>query len=89
MEKELAQIASKEERETHIWVDYYNAEVRIFTNVAVVIRRLEKHGFKPTDEELVDGLVYGRTYTLPLKSIGLVAKKGLFYIGSADKDSEE
>lgn len=84
MEGQVMQMATREERETHIWVDYPNGLVKIYTNVATVMNRLEREGIKFTEEEKIDEQVFGRRYELLLKDIGLVSKKRLFFTGGTE-----
>ena len=82
MSKVVMQLALAEERETQILVDYPTREVRIYTNVATVMNRLSRMKINWEHEQYLDGQVFSRCYRLPLKDIGKLAKKGIFYCGT-------
>jgi len=65
----LNQVAPQEDKETHITVDYFNDVVKLYTNAAKVMRRLEKKGVPYTKQTLHDEEVFGRCYELPLKDM--------------------
>ena len=80
------QMALPEERETHINIDYFERKIYVDTNVATVMNRLERKGFKVDYEGKIDGQVFNRQYVLDFKDMSKVAKVGLFSCG---RDGEE
>lgn len=85
----ITQQASLEERETHIHIDYLDRVVYVSTNVAVVMNRMERKGFKVHRERKADGQVFSREYKLDFADMGKVTKVGLFSCGSDGEDGVE
>jgi azurin len=74
----IRQKAIVEDQETDIVIDYEMKRFTIYTNKATVMSRLERMGHKFVTEDTVDGDVYSRTYTFPLKEIGGFVRKNIF-----------
>jgi azurin len=74
----IRQKAIVEDQETDIVIDYEMKRFTIYTNKATVMSRLERMGHKFVTEDTVDGDVYSRTYTFPLKEIGGFLRKNIF-----------
>lgn len=74
----LKQIADIQDTETHISIDYEEKRLRIYTNRATVMNRLERLGYKHTSEDKVDGQTYSRCYEFDTKEIGSFLRTGIF-----------
>ncbi len=74
----IKQIAELQDTETHISIDYEMKKLRIYTNRATVMNRLERLGYKHTDQDTVDGQIYSRTYEFDTKEIGNFLRTGIF-----------
>lgn len=74
----IRQKAILEDQETDIIIDYEMKRFTIYTNKATVMNRLERMGHKFVTEDTVNGDVYSRTYTFPLKEIGGFVRKNIF-----------
>lgn len=73
--KPINQLAMKEETETHINLDYFSKIAKCYTNSAKVMRRLEKKKIPFTEEHLVNGKVFGRSYELPFDDMNVFLSK--------------
>ena len=78
LKNNLKQVALLEDTETHISIDYEMKKLRIYTNRATVMNRLERLGYKHTSEDKVDGEVYSRCYEFGTKEIGSFLRTGIF-----------
>jgi len=74
----LKQIATLEDTETDIVIDYEMKKIRIYTNRATVMNRLERLGYKPTKEDTADGQIYSRSYVFETSEIGNFLRTGIF-----------
>jgi hypothetical protein len=77
-QKGLKQIADLQDTETDIIIDYEMKKLRIYTNRATVMNRLEKLGYKHVTQETVDGEIYSRSYVFDTKEIGSFLRTGIF-----------
>jgi len=77
-QKSLKQIADLQDTETDIIIDYEMKKLRIYTNRATVMNRLEKLGYKHATQETVDGEIYSRSYVFDTKEIGSFLRTGIF-----------
>ncbi len=78
LKNNLKQVALLEDTETHISIDYEMKKLRIYTNRATVMNRLERLGYKHTSEDKVDGQTYSRCYEFDTKEIGSFLRTGIF-----------
>lgn len=74
----IKQIADLQDTETHISIDYEMKKLKIYTNRATVMNRLERLGYKHTSEDKVDGQTYSRCYEFDTKEIGSFLRTGIF-----------
>ncbi|MFA6941916.1 MAG: hypothetical protein WCQ54_13215 [Clostridiaceae bacterium] len=56
------QVIEQESQETNINIDYFEKKVRIYTNKATVMNRMEKAGYKPVEVESMDNKPCSCTY---------------------------
>lgn len=70
-------MALQEEQEANINIDYFEGVVRVYTNRAMVINKINDRGFEPT-YEYVKGEVFGATYTVPMKDISKILSSAVF-----------
>ena len=78
MKKVLRQIALPEETETLILLDYSEHKIKIYSNKATIMRRMEKAGYEHTKQDIVDGEIYSRSYEFDSKDIGKFMRLSLF-----------
>ncbi|MPM32454.1 hypothetical protein SDC9_79016 [bioreactor metagenome] len=78
LEKGLKQVALLEETETHILIDYEARKIRIYTNKATVMNRLERAGCTFKKQEIINGQVYSRSYEFDTKNIGKFLRTSIF-----------
>lgn len=74
----LKQISLFEETETHIVIDYQDKKLRLYTNRATVMNRLERAGYKHIKQDIVDGQVYSRNYVFETSEIGKFLRTSIF-----------
>jgi hypothetical protein len=78
LKNSLKQVALLEDTETQIVIDYEMKKLRIYTNRATVMNRLERLGYGPVKEEKVDGEVFSRSYVFETKDIGNFLRTSIF-----------
>jgi len=74
----LKQISLLEDTETDIVIDYVDKKLRIYTNRATVMNRLERLGYEPVKEDRVDGHIYSRSYVFETSDIGSFLRTSIF-----------
>lgn len=74
----LKQVALFEETETIILLDYFERKIKIYSNKATVMNRLERLGYKPTGEDKVDGEICSRSYEFEADELGNFLRAGIF-----------
>ena len=74
----VSQISNIEDREAHLIFDYDSRTVRLYTNNATVMNRLDKQGIKYYREDYFDGQVYGREYSLPFEKMNPLVSVTLY-----------
>lgn len=74
----LKQISLLEETETHIVIDYQDKKLRLYTNRATVMNRLERAGYKHIKQETVDGQIWSRSYEFDTTEIGNFLRTSIF-----------
>lgn len=78
LKNNLKQVALLEDTETHIAIDYQDKKLRLHTNRATVMNRLERAGYKPNKQDTVDGQVYSRSYVFDTSEIGNFLRTSIF-----------
>lgn len=79
---------SLEEQETHIWIDYFEKKVMIYTSRQPVFNRLKKKLGEPTKVNTVYGKVTSGSWNIDFKdrrAIQVVVKMGIL-IGNFGKE---
>jgi hypothetical protein len=74
----LKQIALPEESETLLLLDYSEHKIKIYSNKATIMRRMEKAGYEHIKQDIVDGEIYSRSYEFDSKDIGKFLRVSLF-----------
>jgi len=74
----LKQVAELVDTETHLNISYEEKKLRIYTNKATVMRRLERYGHKPIKEDTINGEIYSKTYIFDTKDIGNFLRTSIF-----------
>lgn len=74
----LKQAALIEDTETHICIDYEMKKIKIYSNRATVMNRLERLGYNYIEQNTVEGNVYSRSYEFDTKEIGDFLRTGIF-----------
>lgn len=78
LKNSLKQIALLEDTETDIVIDYVEKKLRIYTNRATVMNRLERLGYEHIKEDKVEGQVYSRSYVFDTSDIGNFLRTSIF-----------
>lgn len=78
MKKVLRQVALPEESETLILLDYSEHKIKIYSNKATIMRRMEKAGHPYIKQDIVDGEIYSRSYEFPSKELSKFLRTSLF-----------
>jgi hypothetical protein len=76
--KDMAQIAPREEQETHVHIDYEERQIIIYSNRATVCNRICRLGHEPDILEYENGEVYAMTWRLPTSEVGKFMRTGIF-----------
>lgn len=74
----LPQVATPDDQETHINVDYTDQVVYVYTTMAKVMNRMARREIEYDEQEMVDGEVFSRSYLVSWKDFSKVASVGLF-----------
>lgn len=74
----LPQVSNKEERESHINIDYYNKKIYVYTSNSTVMSRMTRKNIEHCNEDICNGQVYSREYEFSIKELSKVFNVGLF-----------
>ena len=77
-----------EEQETHIWIDYFEKKLIIYTTRQPVFNRLKKKLGEPTKVDTINGKVISGTWQIILKdrkAIQMALKMGVL-VGNFGKE---
>lgn len=76
--KPVGQVATIEEQETIVRIDYEGKEVVVYSCRATVINRMDKLGYEPVEIHEYRGKVYSKTYKFPISMIGKFLRTSIF-----------
>jgi len=78
----ITQIASKEEQETVIRIEYEAGEIFIFSNKSTIMKKLHalavKHKIEPIQVEFSNKKIFSLEYMFPISMIGSFLKLTIF-----------
>lgn len=77
-ENNIKQLATLEEQETHLLIDYYSRKLKIYTSKATVMNRLERLGYPYAKQETIDGQIWSRSYEFGIEDIGKFLRTTIF-----------
>jgi hypothetical protein len=76
----LRQVATFEEQETHLVIDYFARKINIYTTKATVMNRMERMGYPFVSQVMDEGQVFSRTYEFGTEDIGKFLRMGIFSV---------
>ncbi|MBP1925861.1 hypothetical protein J2Z76_001722 [Sedimentibacter acidaminivorans] len=59
-------------------IDYEAKRLRLYTNRATVMNRLERLGYEHSKQDTIDGKIYSRSYEFDTSEIGSFLRTGIF-----------
>lgn len=87
-ENNLKQVAEIDSQETHISLDYEMNKIRIYSNKATVMNRLDRMGYRHIKQDTIEGQIYSRSYEFPLSEAVKFLKVNIFGVNSKKEATE-